>query len=378
MNEYILVVDDNPKNIQLLASILVDNGYKVEFAENGDSALELLQVENFDLILLDVMMPDKDGYEICKEIQLMPDKKEIPIIFVTAKTDVESISKGFFVGAVDYITKPFNKVELLARVENHLHLRRKRIEVKLLAEELQKKNQELETLNLTKDKFISIIAHDLRNPFAALLMSASITEKFFDTLTKDKLRDKVISVMNATEQVINMSNNLLEWATIQAGGSKINIELVSVSQLVKSNIEVTKLHWEGKEITIQNFVPEDIIVSSDKNYLNAIFRNILSNAIKFTPKGGSIKTYYKKENDYHTLSIQDTGVGMSEEQLSKLYQIGVKNKTKGTNNEGGTGLGLILCKEFITKLKGRIEIESTVGVGSTFHIILKDIQGELL
>lgn len=155
----ILIVDDVPKNIQMVANVLREEGYQMAFARSGDAALRHTETILFDLILLDIMMPEMNGYEVCEKLKQNPKTKEIPVIFLTAKTDTENVLKGFELGAVDYVTKPFNMSELLARVKTHLELREAR--------------QKLQELNATKDKFFSIIAHDLKNPFNALISGSN-------------------------------------------------------------------------------------------------------------------------------------------------------------------------------------------------------------
>jgi len=168
----VLIVDDVPKNIQLAGSILQKEGYHISFANNGETALNLTKTNDFDLILLDIMMPEMDGFEVCGQLKQKPETRDIPIIFLTAKTGTESTIKGFEIGAVDYVTKPFNEKELLARVRTHLELR-----------DAQKNLREA---NATKDKFFSIIAHDLKNPFNALLGLSKLLLQNFDIFDDDK------------------------------------------------------------------------------------------------------------------------------------------------------------------------------------------------
>ena len=166
----ILIVDDVPRNIQVVANILNSKGYKLLFSQSATKAIEIVKNKNIDLILLDIMMPGMDGYEVCREIKEIPDKKDIPVIFLTAKNDIESVTKGFRAGGVDYIVKPFNNEELVARVETHLKL-------KDAFNVIQEQNKELQELNKTKDKLFSIIAHDLRNPFNAIYMMSEVLKR---------------------------------------------------------------------------------------------------------------------------------------------------------------------------------------------------------
>ena len=199
----ILIVDDVPKNIQLAGSILQRQDYNIFFANNGETALNLAQTNAFDLILLDIMMPGMDGFEVCEQLKKDPNTREIPVIFLTAKTDTESTIKGFDIGAVDYVTKPFNEKELLARVRTHLELRAAR--------------ESLREANVTKDKFFSIIAHDMKNPFNALLGLSKLLLNNFDVFDEDKKKYFIQNIYQSSDQGYKLLENLLDWSRMQTG-----------------------------------------------------------------------------------------------------------------------------------------------------------------
>ncbi|MDM8549025.1 hybrid sensor histidine kinase/response regulator [Desulfobacterales bacterium HSG2] len=352
----VLIVDDVPKNIQLAGSILQKEGYHISFANNGNTALNLTQTNDFDLILLDIMMPEMDGFEVCDRLKQKPETKEIPIIFLTAKTGTESTIKGFDIGAVDYVTKPFNEKELLARVRTHLELR-----------DAQKNLREA---NATKDKFFSIIAHDLKNPFNALLGLSKLLLQNFDIFDDDKKKHFIEGIFQSSEQGYKLLENLLDWSRIQTGKIDWKPAEIDLYTYAFENVSLLKIGAENKKISLHSDISKDTIIYADANMVTMIVRNLVSNAIKFTNEGGEVKITSETKGDDEEITISDTGVGIKPENIKKLFRIDAHHSTLGTANEQGTGLGLILCREFIEKNGGKIWIESEVGKGSEFKFTL--------
>ncbi|MBF0225547.1 MAG: hybrid sensor histidine kinase/response regulator [Desulfobacterales bacterium] len=352
----ILIVDDIPKNIQLLGSILKQEGYTVSFATNGNQALSMVENYEFDLILLDVMMPDMNGFEVCEQLKNNPKVKDVPVIFLTAKTEIESVIKGFELGAVDYITKPFNAKELLARVKTHTLLRHT--------------EKELREANATKDKFFSIIAHDLKNPFNSLLNVSSLLFKKFDSYEDGKKKKYIRDIYDASLRAYRLLENLLQWAQTQRGQIKVKKEKIDLFKIIQDVIPLIEDSAKIKNISISESVLPNTIVYADANMVSTVIRNLLSNAVKFTKSEGRIKITCKTIDNIEEVCIEDTGVGMNQEEISRLFRIDVHHSTIGTANERGTGLGLILCKDFIEQHGGTICVESECGLGSKFKFIL--------
>lgn len=352
----VLIVDDVLKNIQLAGSILQKEGYHISFANKGDTALNLTKTNDFDLILLDIMMPDMDGFEVCDRLKQRSETRDIPIIFLTAKTSTESTIKGFEVGAVDYVTKPFNEKELLARVRTHLDLR-----------EAQKNLREA---NATKDKFFSIIAHDLKNPFNALLGLSKLLLQNFDIFDDEKKMHFIQGIFQSSEQGYKLLENLLDWSRMQTGKINWTPSEIDLCTYAFENISLLKTGAENKNISLYSDISKDTIIYADANMVTMIIRNLVSNAIKFTHEGGEVKISSETKGNEEEITISDTGVGIRPETIEKLFRIDNHHSTLGTANEQGTGLGLILCREFIEKNGGKIWIESEVGKGSEFKFTL--------
>jgi two-component system sensor histidine kinase/response regulator len=379
----ILLVDDEPKNIQLLGNLLQQQGYAVEFATSGEEAIQWVNTRTFDLILLDVMMPEMDGYEVGQRLKSHPATREIPVIFLTAKTDTESVVRGFNLGAVDYVTKPFQQQELLARVRTHVALvNQRRILDKyaaLLEErnlELRQKNDQLEELNTSNDKFFSIIAHDLKSPLSSFLGFADILE-MLPTKTQDQVEEIVGQFRTSAKNLFALLENLLTWSRLQRGMVEYLPQALNIKDFVARNVNLLSPNAAQKQITLHNRVLQDIVVSADLYMLDAVIRNLLSNAIKFTGAGGAVEISATVAEAMVTVAVADTGMGIPEEKLGKLFRIDAKFKHRGTAGEAGTGLGLILCKEFVEKNGGSIRVESQLGKGATFFFTLPGRPNEI-
>ncbi|MBN1414800.1 MAG: hybrid sensor histidine kinase/response regulator [Bacteroidales bacterium] len=355
----ILIVDDVPKNIQLLGSILKEENYELEFATSGKEALDWLESRPFDLVLLDIMMPEMDGFEVCRRIKENPATREVSVIFLTAKADFQSIIQGFETGAVDYITKPYNRKELLVRVKTHLTM--------------QQQRKQLEITSAFEKKIFSIIGHDLRSPMGNI---RTYIDAFLQV--NPSLDESVVLLLKdlylLSDNAFNLLENLLNWAKRQSGGIVCRPQVENITYLVKNVLTLFSLQADSKNITL-GFEGKDVIEGFfDPELISVAIRNLVSNALKFTPRGGSvlIKAGIASVNNEKRLIVEvdDTGNGMSAETIDNLLNKNVHFTTYGTDNEKGSGLGFQLCKEFVALNKGEISITSAPGKGSTFAVSL--------
>lgn len=366
----ILIVDDTTKNIQVLGNMLYSKGYNISVATSGKEALESVKAKTPDLILLDIQMPEMDGFEVCKNLKSNPSTKEIPVIFLTAVTDPEKIVHGFELGAVDYITKPLNPAELFMRVATHI--------------EIKESRTKLEELNATKDKFFKIIAHDLRNPFAGIMGLSEIMEN--ELKDNGKLNESTFLqysqlIFNSAKSALSLIENLAQWAKSQPGEIVVSPRNLPFNNLLLNTLPIVTSNAFNKNIILEKNISDQDIVFADEALSNMIIRNLLTNAIKFTHPGGKIIVSTKMEGDFLEISISDTGIGISPKNLSKIFRIDSKFSSLGTNKEKGTGLGLILCQEFVEKQGGTIRVESELGKGSKFTFTLplgKDFENNVL
>jgi len=362
----VLIVDDNFENISVLGSMLGENNYNIGLAQNGSMALDSVRKKRPDLILLDIMMPGMNGFEVCRQLKQDPNLADIPIIFITARMEQENVIVGLELGAVDYVTKPFNQRELLARVNTHLELQTTKVK---LQEALAAKEKAL----ATKNKFFSIISHDLSNLFYGLSsMSALILEKGAKAASDAKKDEFSHYIMQLSEKGYILLTNLLEWSKSQTGMIQAKPVNVDLEKLVEQNIQLIHGKAKAKDINLSAKIAENAAsVFVDKNMLDTVLRNLLSNAVKFTKPRGIVQISSKKlENGLVEILVSDTGVGIAAENISKLFRIDVNHSTSGTAQEKGNGLGLLLCKEFIEKNGGTIRIESQPSKGSQFYVCL--------
>ncbi len=352
----ILIVDDLPKNIQVVANTLQPSGYAISYAQNGENAIDLCYKNDFDLILLDIMMPGMDGIEVCRRLKAEPQFKNLPIIFLTAKNDIDSITQAFEAGGVDYVSKPFKGAELSARVKTHVTLK--------------KQKESLQELNATKDKFFSIIAHDLKSPFTGLLGFSELLIEESDTASPEALKQYYQLLYKSAKQGYDLLTSLLEWSLTQSNSIKFLPDIHNLYEIVREIINLLSNNIREKNINVHFDIDKSLMVYADTNMLKTIMRNLISNALKFTHPGGEIFIRAKTTDEHLRIEVQDNGVGMNEKTKNKLFRVDENSSRKGTNNETGTGLGLIICKEFIQQHNGEIWVESEINKGSSFFFTL--------
>ncbi len=359
----VIVVDDNTNNLQVLADILRSKGLKVATVKDGFKALKFIRNKRPDLILLDIMMPEMDGYEVCRRLKADPSTEDIPVIFITALNDTQDKIKGFAHGCVDYISKPFRKEEVFARVIVHLNLRRAQ-------EELKAANRKLRIVNTTKDKLFSIIAHDLRGPISSLAGMLDMVAA--DPGLLDKVnREEVFNEMKLSAQnAYHLLENLLSWAKNQQGNISCHRQNLNLGPMVKNIIHLFSSVAKQKSITINSKVSDSTKVFADTDMLMIVMRNLISNALKFTHDSGQVTISAESYDGFVEIAVHDNGVGIAEEHLGRLFSPEEMFTTYGTRNEKGSGLGLVLCKEFIEKNGGTLKIESCPEKGSRFIFTL--------
>ncbi len=355
----ILIVDDIPQNIQVLGAILRKHGYEIGYASDGFMALERIQASVFDLILLDVMMPGMSGYEVCKRIKENSSYQHVPIIFITARTDSDSLIKGFETGGVDYITKPFNEAELMARINTHLSLKESQ-------DNLKKSQKQLSDANAAKDKLFSIIGHDLNNPLNIIQLGLENLMKNEVVVTSEKNQHLVGNMTKSIHRIVELLSNLIQWSRSQTGKMLNKATTIELYSTVYHAVNLLLPIAEKKQIQIDVQVDKAVFVYADGNVLMTVLRNLIGNALKFTPQGGKIIIRTESTKAETTIYVIDSGVGIALGDIPKLFNLQEHITTKGTEREHGTGLGLLICQEFVELMNGRIWVESVYGEGSSF------------
>lgn len=360
-SEYkILIVDDVMSNVLLLKVLLTNEKFAIATASNGRQALEQVEKENPDLVLLDVMMPDMSGFEVAQHLKSNPNTADIPIIFLTALNSTADIVKGFQVGANDFISKPFNKEELIIRVTHQISL----VAAKRL---ILSKTEELQRTIAGRDKLYSVIAHDLRSPMGSIKM---VLNMLILNLPSEKIGAEMYELLTmanqTTEDVFSLLDNLLKWTKSQIGKLNVVYQDVDLVEVTDGVIEIFSMVASLKKIRIREMKPEKMMVNADIDMLKTVVRNLLSNAIKFSKENSEVLVKMEEVDGMAGVSVQDYGCGISEEGQKKLLHTDTHFSTFGTNNEEGSGLGLLLCKDFVVKNGGKLWFTSKEGEGSIF------------
>jgi signal transduction histidine kinase len=355
----ILIVDDSPNNQRIIGTILSDKDYEIAYALSGQEALDFLKNRIPDIILLDIMMPEMDGFAVKEKLNENPLYKEIPVIFITALEEPENKARGFELGGRDYLVKPISKLEVLARVKAQLLIQDQRTE-------LLDVNKKLKKANETRDKIFSVISHDLRTSVGNM---RNVFKFMLDGMidpTDD--RDIIFDAEITSRHTFNLLENLLYWAKSQKGELKIHQEVVDVDEAISDVFDQEIGSAINKKIQLSKTDDSELELYVDRITLNIILRNLLINAIKFTPEEGLISVSAKDLGNEIAISISDNGMGMSQMDIDKIMEKTEAFTKKGTNQERGTGLGLVIVGEFLEMNKGRLEISSEIDKGSTFTV----------
>ena len=357
----VLIIDDVDTNVLLLKLLISKAGYKILTATNGQEAIKLVEENNPDLILLDIMMPIMDGHEVAKKLKEMPDKANIPIIFLSALSSTEDIVKGFKLGAADYITKPFNKEELLTRINHQVDLIHAKKTIVQQTIELKKTIQ-------GRDKLYSVIAHDLRSPIASIRM---VMEVLINGIPKEALEpemyDLLIMANRLTDDSFNLLDNLLKWTKSQT--DRLNTVFqddVHIMDLITGVVDVMRGVAKLKNITINLHGTTARTARLDIDMIKAALRNIMSNAIKFSYDNSTVDVSVKEEEARVVIEVKDQGAGINPEKQKLLFKTDTHFTSFGTGNEEGSGLGLLLCNEFVKRNGGTLWFTSEEGKGSVF------------
>ena len=359
----ILIVDDVVSNVLLLKILLTNEKFQVCTANNGTTCIEMARKEHPDLILLDVMMPDMNGFDTATVLKKEEGTKDIPIIFLTALNTPQDLVHGFQVGASDFLTKPFNKEELVMRVTQQISLvAAKRI--------IEKQNQELRATLTNRDKMYSVIAHDLRSPMASIRMVLNLVVASASPETVGPELYTLLDQANReSEEVHDLLDNLLKWTKSQTGRLTVVKQDLDLNDIIPGVVEIFEAIAYTKRIKLDlKKTDAPLVVNADNDMLKTVVRNFLSNAIKFSPEDSSIEIIMAPEGDMAKVSVRDHGVGIAADRIDNIFHKG--ETTYGTGGEEGSGLGLQLCQDFARKNGGDCTVESVEGEGSTFSVLI--------
>jgi len=374
MKQYtILIVDDELINLENLidAIRLTNKNYKVLRANSAQLALKIITKEVPDIIITDWNMPGMDGIDLINKIKSQPTLVDIPVIMCTGvMLTSQNLKAALDAGAIDYIRKPVDPIELEARVQSTLKLSESYKEIRHQADELKRYAAQLADLNATKDKFFTIIAHDLKNPFNALLSISDLLVRNATEFSPEQVRYFARTIHNSSDQAFKLLENLLLWSKLQTGKIEPNLVEVKPSDLVYEVKLLCEPMYKTKDIKAIFDFSFDEQIMVDPEMIKSVLRNLFTNAIKFTYPQGTIKIETHSTENEVLFIVSDTGIGIESKHINKLFRIDNDLSRAGTADEKGTGLGLILCKEFVEKHGGKIWVESEVGKGSEFKFSL--------
>jgi two-component system sensor histidine kinase/response regulator len=395
----LLLVDDNPTNLGILLDFLGNSGFRLLVAQDGESAIQQMKYILPDLILLDVMMPGMDGFETCHLIKKDERTKDIPVIFMTALTETVDKVKGFSVGAVDYVTKPIQAEEVLARINTHLALQNLRRRLQEQNQQLQQEIRERQKAEETLRIFLHSVSHDLRNPVTGMLMVLKnllsrpllVGKSTQQQTTDDKqgttpdLHTILERMMMSCDRQLNLINSLVEAHASEVWGVPLECQPLSLHTLTQRLVEEWEPMLMNHQATLKNLVSDELpVVSADANQLWRVFENLIANALKYNPPGVTLTLSAEvvtkdslgledKENSQSQIQmlrccVADDGVGMTPEQCANLFELYTRGAS--ARRTTGLGLGLYLCRQIITAHGGEIGVISSPNAGATFWFTL--------
>jgi signal transduction histidine kinase len=416
----ILIVEDSPTQTKLLRLILEGNGYIVNSANNGVKALECVRQRKPNLIITDIVMPEMDGFALCKAIKSDPDLKSIPIMLLTSLSDPQDVIKGLQAGADNFLTKPYTDTFLIARVhyifENYELRKRKssNADIEIVFEgqkyfinsdrmqivdlllstydnavqknnelhkahadlleihrQLEQKNIQLEILNQEKNHFLSVAAHDLRNPLTTIYTAADLITEELKDKTSSETKEFLEMIKQSSKFMRSLIEELLDVSVIDSGKLSIHLEPVNLMNLIRNNVALNRVIAGRKQITVEYHCANDLpVLQLDRRKIEQVLNNLISNAIKYSFPQSKVEIHSKCDNNNLVISVSDEGQGIPPAEMDKLFKPFSRTSVKATSGESSTGLGLVIVRKIVEAHNGRVWAESQVKKGSTFYISL--------
>jgi len=369
----ILVADDDPRNVRLMESILKASGYPVVRASDGQEALDMIESEQPDLVLLDVMMPRMSGLEVCRKVRMQHETRLLPVIMVTALNALEEKVQALEMGADDFLSKPVNKEELLAKLRSMLRVKSLHDEVESTRMELEKRNLELVRLEEFKENLMRMVVHDLKNPLAGIMGNLQLLQM------KGAGQDPahVLEIVGRTEEsakhLMVMILNILDVARLEEGKLALQRKPVQPSEMIEACLRQVAGWAARSEVKLVPALGESFPeLTADPELLLRVLGNLVSNALKHTPPGGSVEVGAAGQGDTVRFWVRDSGEGIPPDLLPRIFDKFVVGPGEGRRSLGAydTGLGLTFCQMAVEAHGGRIRVESQPGKGSTFSFAL--------
>ena len=362
----ILLVDDNPANLQVLRESLAGLGSRILVARSGAAALAIVEKARPDLILLDIMMPEMDGFEVCRRLKADQRFASIPVLFLSALSDTADKVRAFAAGGVDYVTKPFQVEEVRARVGTHLGLRRLQAALETANRELGANYEQLREMEALRDDLVNMIVHDLRNPLAAVSLFATLLGESEGERLTEKGRGSLDRIVKSADVLIEMISSMLDVSKMESGRMTIErapCDLAAIAGEVVARLEGLAL---GRELTIED-PGEPVPVDGDAQLLARLLQNLVANALKFvSPGGGWVRVRIEPGAGAVRCTVRDNGPGIPREHQERVFDKFWQAEARQHGHKYSSGLGLTFCKMVVEAHGGAIGVESEVGSGSCF------------
>lgn len=365
----ILIVDDTPANLQLLAEMLKKRGYRVRPVPSGKLAIQAAQKAKPDLILLDINMPEMNGYEVCKQLKADEALREVPVLFISALDETLDKIKAFAAGGVDYITKPFQFEEVEARVQTHLKLRWLQVELEIRNRQLQESLDQLRKLEELRDNLTHMIVHDMRSPLMGILLWLDIHKEAAAPKLSAAEMEPIVAAATSANQLVDMVNSVLDVSRLEQGQMPLNRAMSDLDALVQNALRaIGGLAQKVKLVCPAQSSP--VRVNCDASLVVRVIANLVGNAIKFTPQGGTVAITAERHGSGAKICVADTGSGIPGKYHKKIFEKFGQVEVQQQGEIYSTGLGLTFSKLAVEAHGGTIGVESEVGKGSAFWFTL--------
>ncbi|XOV88267.1 MAG: response regulator [Pseudomonadota bacterium] len=358
----VLVVDDTPANLEILTHMLKGLGHRPRPVPTGAMALRAAEHETPDLVLMDINMPEMDGFETCQRLKAEARTREVPVLFISARSDTYDKIQAFQSGGVDYITKPFDLDEVTARIKTHLELSR-------LQKALSRQYKELKQLEEMRDNLVHMVVHDMRSPLSVIKMALAMLSENAEVLDEESQLD-LEAASNCSQKLMVMVNNLLDLSRLESGNMPLKLAETRVCALVDDAVASLRTFAAEHNLVVEHRCGDEATVTCDAGLVQRVVVNLASNAIKFTPEGRSIKVSTETLADGSCwICVDDEGPGIAPEYHAHVFEkFGQCSETE--QKQPSTGLGLTFCRLAIEAHGGEMGLDSTPGEGSSFWFSL--------
>lgn len=371
----VLVVDDNPANLWLLFDVLDEAGFEVLVSQSGESALKRAEITQPEIVLLDIVMPGINGFETCRRLKANDATRHIPVIFMTSATGTIGKVKGFDLGAIDYITKPIQTKEVLARIRTHLKIQQLQAELRHKNRELTESLKREQELNRLKSRFVSMVSHEFKTPLTTITLSCNLLQRYGERMEETNRKEELGVIERTVSYMHDLLENVLTFSRWESGKITLHLESINIAQWGQRLTERFQTTCEKTHTLEWSYTGDARPVVLDQKILEQVFSNLLSNAIKYSPTGSTVRFICREEQGTLVFCVKDQGIGIPEADQRHLF----KSFHRGTNvdNIKGTGLGLSIVKQFVELHGGTITIESQVRHGTSVTVTLpKHPQGD--